>query len=262
MLKKLLLFFFLFFTLHSFAQSDLIPERPNPPRLVNDFSAAGFLSSSEAAQLEQKLQNFANESSNQIVIVVVDDIGGLEPWDYAVKLGEKWGVGQDKMENGVVILIKPTANEQGKRKSYIAIGKGLEAVIPDATAKQITDKELNSFLKKGEYFSALNNTTDAIMALAKGEFNSDQYGAKYKKKKENPLSAIVVVIIIIVVLLIFKRGGGGGRGSGMGGFLLGSMLGRMGGGGGGGFGGSDSGGGGFGGFGGGSFGGGGAGGDW
>ena len=258
MLKKYFLFYLLFFALHSFAQSDPIPERPNPPRLVNDYSSTGFLSSSEAAQLEQKLQNFANQTSNQIVVVVVDDLGGLEPWDYATKLGEKWGVGQAKMDNGVVILIKPTANEQGKRKSFISVGKGLEAVIPDATAKQITDKELIPLLKKGEYFSALNNTTDVIMALAKGEFNSDEYGAKNAKEKENPIYAIIVIIVIVLIFLINnKRGGGGGM---MSGFLLGSMFGRMGGGGGG-FGGGDSGGG-FGGFGGGGFGGGGAGGDW
>ncbi|HEX8516099.1 MAG TPA: TPM domain-containing protein [Bacteroidia bacterium] len=239
------------------AQSGSIPERPSPPRLVNDLSSSGFLSSGEKQQLEQKLSAFANETSNQIAVVIVDDIGGMEPWDYATQLGHKWGVGQGKFDNGVVVLV----NISG-RDLAIQVGYGLEGAIPDLTTKRIREEEMNPYLKNGENFKALDKGTDVLMALAKGEYNSDQYGQKKQGKRSKGQMAFWLLIAIVFIIISIKRGGRGGRGGlSMGsGFLLGSMLGGrggFGGGSGGGFGG-----GGFGGFGGGGFGGGGSSGKW
>lgn len=244
-----------------FAAPIEIPERPNPPRLVNNLSAEmpDFLSAEETAILEQKLSNFANETSNQIVIVVVDDLGGDEPWSYATELGQKWGVGQGKFDNGIVILVKPTGGE-GQRNLFIAVGYGLEGAIPDLTTKRIRENEMYPYFKRGEYFTALDKATDVLIALAKGEYNSDAYGKK--TKKGFPIG-VIVPIILFILFIIFRSSKGGGSGGltmGAAGFLLGSMGRRGGGFGGGGFGGGSSGG--FGGFGGGGFGGGGSGGNW
>lgn len=236
-----------------------IPPRPEPPRLVNNLSKEfpDFLTESETQQLESKLVAFSDSTSNQIVIVIVDDLQGMEAWSFATELGQKWGVGQSKQDNGVVILIKPTGSAGG-RDAVIAVGYGLEGAIPDATSKQITENEIIPNLKAGRYFEALDNSTNVIMALAKGEYNHKSYSTK--KKPKNLLVTIITIIFILV--FIFgrnNRGGGltiGRRGSVFGPFMGGGFGGFSGGGG---FGG---GGGGFGGFGGGGFGGGGAGGKW
>lgn len=244
------------------AQKDGIPERPSPPRLVNNLSSAGFLSPDEETRLEQKLQKFANETSNQVVIVIVDDLEGMEAWDYATQLGHKWGVGQAKFDNGVVILVKPTGGE-GQRDLHIAVGYGLEGAIPDLTTKRIRENEMYPYLKNGENYKALDKATDVIIALATGEYNSDAYGAKHKGEGKNKWKmGLLLLVFIIFILISIKRGGRGGRGGG--GFWTGMLFGSMMGGGRGGFGGSSGGfgGGGFGGFGGGGFGGGGSGGKW
>ena len=243
-----------------FAQSEGIPERPSPPKLVNNLSSTHFITASEEATLEQKLVTFANETSNQIVIVIVDELGGMEPWAYATELGQKWGVGQGENDNGIVILLKISGGK-GERKYFIAPGRGLEGAIPDLTCRQIEETELLPNLKAGNYFQALDKTTDVLMSLAKGEYNSDAYAKKNSKRFP---TKIIIPLIFLILFIIFRMGkGGGGRGSGgmsMGtGFLLGSMFGGGGRGFGGGGGGSS---GGFGGFGGGSFGGGGSGGSW
>jgi len=254
MLKKYFSFLFILFSLAVVAHSDGIPERPSPNRLVNNLSKEfpDFISSSQQSQLENKLAAFANETSNQIVVVIVDDIGGTEPWDFATRLGQKWGAGQSKADNGIIVLIKPTGGK-GQRKVHIAVGYGLEGAIPDATANQISDNELGPGLASGNYYEAIDKTVDVLMALAKGEYNSDAYAKKSKKFPKQ----IIIPIILIILFIIFRssRGGRGGGGMSMGtGFLLGSIF--SGGGGGGGSSG------GFGGFGGGGFGGGGSGGSW
>jgi len=247
-----------------YAQKDDIPNRPSPARLVNNLSAVApnLFDAQQTAYLESKLVNFSDSTSNQIAIVVVDDLKGYEPSDFSFRLGEKWGVGQKKFSNGIVILIKPKTAE-AKGRAFIAVGYGLEGIIPDLTAKQIVDKELLPNFTKGEYFEGVNAAVDVLMGLAKGEFNSKDYAPKRKNQKTP--SWLVVVFIVLMIIFFFRRGGGGG-GYTMGrrgGFLGGFGGGFLGGGLGGGFGGGrSSGGGGFGGFGGGSFGGGGAGGDW
>jgi uncharacterized protein len=259
MLKYFFIVLFTAFSLTVFCQNG-IPDVPNPPRLVNNLSKAfpDFLSSEEEQKLEQKLVNFAETTSNQIVIVIVDELAGYEPAEFAYELGDKWKVGHEKEDNGIVILIKPTE----ERKFFIATGKGLEGAIPDYTTNQVAEEELIPYLKTGEYYTALDNTTDVLMKLAKGEFNSKKYANK--KKKDNGAFVFIVIAVILFLIFLSSRGGRGRGGRGGGGMTFGpgGFFFTGGGFGSGGFGGGSSGGGGFGGFGGGSFGGGGSGGSW
>ncbi|HDZ40242.1 MAG TPA: TPM domain-containing protein [Bacteroidetes bacterium] len=78
-----------------------IPDRPYPPRLVNDF--AGLLKAGDAQALEDKLTAFNDSTSTQIVIVTVNDLQGYDVANYAQRLAQKWGIGQkelNKMNSG------------------------------------------------------------------------------------------------------------------------------------------------------------------
>ena len=267
----LLLFMALFFSLTSIAQEEF-PVRPEPPRLVNDF--AGVLSAEQVASLENKLVNFYQKTSTQIAIVTMKSLSGYDPGDYSFKLSEKWGIGQKGKNNGILILVKPKmANEGGE--VYVAVGYGLEAVVPDAVASEALIRgELLPAFKQNDYFKGLDRSTDVLIGLTSGEFTADQYvKAVNKGGKSGGIGGFVFIIIILVIVFLLKRGSNNSHGIGstrglLGGLLLGSMMGGRHNGswggfsGGSGFGGGSSGGGGFGGFGGGSFGGGGAGGSW
>jgi len=232
-----------------------IPKRPNPPRLVNNFSTYQILSPDEVNQLETKLDAFANNTSNQIAIVIIDSLYDNDPSEFATELGQEWQLGQKKFDNGVVILVVPAAH-----KVFIAPGYGLEGAIPDATCEDIVQREIIPNFKQAHYYTGLNNAVDVIIGLAKGEYNSSDY-AKKGGQSGKQVGFIFALIVILIVFLISRRGGRGG-GMTIGGpgiFFWGGGFG--GGGGSGGFGGGSSGGG-FGGFGGGGFGGGGAGGSW
>lgn len=235
-----------------------IPSRPQPPRLVNNLSSYQVLTPDQSDALEAKLDDFANSTSNQIAVVIIDSLYGNEPADFATELGQEWQIGQKKFDNGVVILIKPTV----PRKIFIAPGYGLEGAIPDATCEMIVQNEMIPEFKQGNYYTGIDKAVDVIMGLAKGEYNSSEY-AKKNGQSSKEVGFIFALLIILIVFLISRRGGKGGGFTigGPGIFFWGGGLGGFGGGGGGsGFGGG--GGGGFGGFGGGGFGGGGAGGSW
>jgi uncharacterized protein len=239
-----------------------IPGKPVPPRLVNDF--AEMFSGQEVNSLEAKLLAFNDSTSTQIAIVTVPELNGYAIADFAQRLGEKWGIGQKGLDNGVIIVIKPkTTSSEGE--VFIAPGYGLEGVIPDIVCAEIIDYEILPAFRNGNYFAGIDKAVNTLMSLASGEFTAEEYGKKVGKGEGLPPG-----LIFIMILLLFIFIGRSGRSNhknistkGLPFWVLMSMMnsgrnshsGSWGG-----F--SGGGGGGFGGFGGGSFGGGGAGGRW
>lgn len=261
MKRPILFLYLLLVSTLAFAQSDDFPPRPTPPRLVNDL--AGILSQGEIETLEQKLTNYNDTTSTQIAIVTIKSIGDYDANQYASELGERWGVGGSKNDNGLVILV--ALNE---RKVAIQTGYGMEHIVPDAIAKRITERTLKPNFQQGEFYKGLNEATNLIISLASGEYQADPQATADGEGGPSLLTIVIIVLVLVFVMSRFKSGGGrGGRGvRSLGGPILGPGAfgtfrtgGGMFGGGGGGFGG---GGGGFGGFGGGSFGGGGASSSW
>lgn len=247
-----------FFT--SVAQAQSVPSKPNPARLVNDF--AGLFAPDQIRSLEDSLVAFDRTTSTQIAVVTLSDLGSYDPSEMAFAIMDQWGIGQKDKNNGVLILLKPR-NEYGAGEVFIATGLGLEGVLPDGKATRIIDREMMTYLKRGQYFSAAQAGAQAVRDTVRGEYTAD--------KKDDVggyvvLGGLLIFVVLIVLISIFgRKGKGGGNGKDDNGgdnplwllLLLGSMLNSSARSGRGGFGGGSSGGG-FGGFGGGgSFGGGG-----
>ncbi len=244
------------------AQSDKdFPAKPSPARLVNDL--AGAMSPGEQAQLEQKLVDFDKTTSTQITIVTIKNLGGYEIAQYAVELGNRWGVGRKGKDNGVLVLAS-----LDDRKVNISTGYGLEGALTDATSGRIIRNEIVPQFKKGNYYEGFSRAADAIIAATKGEYTNEEGDADRGDGKGG--FPIGLIIFIVIILWLASRGGGGRGGGGYmsrrgyrgwgGPFIGGGFGGGSFGGGGWSSGGGSSGG--FGGFGGGSFGGGGASGSW
>jgi uncharacterized protein len=244
--------------LFSFGFAQDFPANPN--KLVSDFT--NTLTSTEIAQLELQLVTFDDSTSNQIAVVILKSVGDYDINEYALELGRKWGVGGKGKNNGVILLVAI-----GDRKLSIQTGYGLEGALPDIYTKRIIENDIKPYFKDGNYFAGIENGTNSIIKLIKGEYKNKNPKAKNKSGKG--ASGLIVLIIIIVIIIILRKGGGGGGnqvigGRGVGDALFWGMLlgGGRGGSSGSGWGGGGSSGGGFGGFGGGSFGGGGSSGSW
>ena len=175
----------------------LIPERPSNEKLVFNLSQQfpNFLSVEETNALNTKLGVFAKESSNQIVVLITDTIANMEVNDFATQTFNKWGIGQSDKNNGVLILIKPTV-EEGGRKIYISTGYGLEAVIPDLMAKRVIDEVISPSFKAAQFYAGLDKATDILMQLAVGEFDEEVFTAKSK-------SASILWLLLLPFLFMF-----------------------------------------------------------
>lgn len=252
--------FVLFFLLAGFtagAQSSIV-EPSSPPKLVNDYT--NTLTGDQQQALEHKLVLFDDSTSSQIVVVIINTTGGMDVADYATELGRKWGVGDKKNNNGVVLLIA-----KDDRKLNISPGYGLEGALPDATCNEIIQGIIVPRFKGNDYYDGIDQGVDAIISAVKGEYKAP--AGYHKKRGGSSIGRIILIIVLIIIFLAFTGGGGGGSFMSRRGYrgFTGPTIWWTGGGGSSGGGGWSGGGGssgGFGGFGGGSFGGGGSSGSW
>jgi uncharacterized protein len=255
--KKIFLFTYFFVgCIVLFAQD--IPIRPNPPRLVNDFT--NTLTADQIQTLETKLVSLDNNTSTQIAVVLVPSTNGTTIADYNLELLRKWQVGSKANNNGIVLLVA-----KKDRKLDISVGYGLEGSLSDATAKSIIDDIIVPHFKGDDYYRGIDLGINSIVQAVQGKYNIK----RETNKSGGGSSMLFFIIVLLIIFFILSRRGGGGGGIFM------SRRGQRGiadaifwntilnsGGGGGGWSGGGGGGGGFGGFGGGSGGGGGASGSW
>lgn len=254
-LFNLILLFFIWNIAYPQAE---IPKKPALQTSVYD--SAKMLSGLEKNELEQKLINYSDTTSTQIVIATVNTIHGEDIAFYAAQWAEKWGIGQEKEDNGIFILVA-----KDDHKLTIQTGQGVEHLLTDALSKRIITNIVTPEFRKGNFYAGLDKGTTAIMQVMNGEYK----GTPQRSNKDTGIPVGIIIFFVIILFIILSnrnRGNRGGRRHTLSRSLLDAIiLSNMGRGGfgGGGFGGGSSGGGGFGGgFGGGSFGGGGASGSW
>ena len=264
-LKRFLSILLITLSLSSYGQRAVPPK---PKLATSVYDQADLLNEIQEKELEQKLLNYADSTSTQIVVATIPSLEGEDIGIYSVRWAQAWGIGQSKEDNGIFVLVS-----KNDRKLWIAPGYGAEIKLTAGVSGTIIRNIITPEFKAGNFYSGLDKGTTAIMEVLEGTFKNNK---KRSNSKDMPFENIFIIFFIFLVILKVlrrnKRGGGGGKGgnrSRAGSLLDVIILSNMGrggfSGGGGSFseGGSFGGGGGFGGgFGGGGFSGGGAGGSW
>ena len=164
---------------------------------------AGLLTVSETESLSALLAGHEQNSSAQIVIVILSSLDGRDASSYAFELGESWGVGQSGVDNGIVLLV--SVND---RKVFIATGYGVEGAVPDVVAGRIIREIITPNFRQGKYFEGLQVSVDALIQATRGETPVQLA----KSRKGSPdiqrfIFFIFVIAIILIVLLVIRRMG-------------------------------------------------------
>jgi uncharacterized protein len=260
-IKILILLLGFFATQIAFGQFT-IPEKPKEQTGVYDY--VNLLSENQKINLENKLVRYSDSTSTQIVVIVIETTKNESIGILAPRWAQKWGIGQAKEDNGILILLA-----KKDRKIWIAPGYGIEPILTAGIVGEIARNVIIPEFKKGDFYAGLDKGSDTVFELLNGEYKGTR---KLESKGFDP-GIILFIIIIVFVIFIYrgnKKNKGGGKGY-RGGSLADTIFtaiilsntGRSGGSFGGSSGGGSFGGGGFGGgFGGGGFSGGGAGGSW
>jgi uncharacterized protein len=245
---------------------------PKPTDYVNDY--AHVLSPEGATRLDRICMELNHSQANaQFAIVTIHNLDGDDAADYASQLEDKWKIGKNGSDRGVLVLLAVDDH-----KWRIDVGYGLEGILNDAKIGDI-GRSMVPYLRAKDYDNAVLLAVgqlaqvianDAHITLtdepALAQRPAQQLARSRSSRDHIPIPVLVFLVFLMVLFpsiilfslveilrgkVVFRTGGGGGGDDP-----------------GGGSGSSDSGGGGSGSSGdsgvsdGGSFGGGGAGGDW
>ncbi len=164
---------------------------PKPSHHFNDY--ANCVDAGGARRFEQRLSSFEKETSNQFLVVVFPQLPEatfLE--DFTVKCAQAWGVGQKKLDNGIVLFVF-----KNDRKLRIEVGYGLEGALPDSVCKFIINGEIAPRFKRGDFAGGIDRGIEAIIKATRHEYQARNLGSR-----SNGGSWVFLVIIASVVVLV------------------------------------------------------------
>ncbi len=200
MIKRFSLFtLFLISFFLSFPSLASLPEVPKPFRYISDYT--NTLSKIEQQELEQALKIYSTKTSSQIAVVLVPSTDGKSISDYTFKVFNKWGIGQKKQNNGVLFLIA-----KNDHKLFIAVGRGLEAALPDAITATIIRHNIVPFFKQNKYPEGIASGLSAIIKATQNEYKPKE------AEKDDPFDGFFIFLGIgIILFIIFNIVGRKGR---------------------------------------------------
>jgi uncharacterized protein len=236
-LAGLLLAAFLLSGAAAWAQPAIPPAPASGSLFVRDY--AGVLSDDAKTRIDFLGSQLKSKTKAHVVAVVVKTTGGTPPADYALAILRQWGVGDNNLNNGVVILV--AVND---RASRIEVGYGLEGRLPDAKTGRIQDEYMIPYFQRGDFDRGIYNGYLAVAQEAAREYGVTLGGDK-KKTVSRPqpagaeswwdtlpwwgkilaLGGIIGLLILdwiffggqftwLILSLLMRRGGGGGGGRG------------------------------------------------
>ena len=199
-LKILVLLPSLFLSTNGFAIE--FPDRPSDADFYID--KAGIVNTDVATEINLLSSKLLQEEQVALFVVTITsladyDAAGYSIEGYAADLFDKWGIGSDDRNYGVLLLVS-----KGDRKARIELGADWDRSY-DRTAKEIMDALIIPSFKKDDYSTGIASGVKGLDAMARG---------LNLPKPEAPwwiLPAMIVGVILIIALIInlFKTGRSG-----------------------------------------------------
>ena len=122
-----------------------------------------ILSMGTVAELDSLFYRLEATTGIETVVVVVDSLRGGDCYSFSLKLGNKYGVGSENRDNGLVLLLSTS-----DRCTQILTGRGLEGYLPDAICRRIQVQGMNEPLKNGNYDVAMLKCAKKVVSYLDG----------------------------------------------------------------------------------------------
>lgn len=173
----------IFFIITLFFSSLLFSkELPELNRAVVD--PYNYLTPNEKSEIDSTIRDYFSKTTNQIAVVLIDSLEGDNLESYALKIFDKWKLGDAKKDNGLLLLyvIKD-------RKMRTEVGRGLEGFMTDAESKTI-QSSIKSELKNAQYGKAVLN--QLLLTIHGIESNKNLEATALAKEKERQATSPVI----------------------------------------------------------------------
>jgi uncharacterized protein len=169
---------------------------PQPVGYVNDF--ANVLPDNVESGLENSLRQFEEETTVELAVVTVPNLGGDTVEGYAVRLFNQWGIGKQDGDNGVLMLL---AVED--RQVRIEVGYGMEPYLTDGQTGRILDTQVVPELRQNNYAQGILKGAQAVANTIK----ASDYRPGTVRSRESPwpfgaVSPLLVLALFGVVVYV------------------------------------------------------------
>jgi uncharacterized protein len=190
MRKALLFHFFLLMSVLGFAQQSY----PDLRAIVTD--SAQIFTPEQLSSLNTKLNRFEAETTNQLVILTINELGYETIEEYANGTFNQNRLGQEDKDNGILILFS-----KDDREVRIEVGYGLEPHITDAVASRIIRNTMIPKFKEEDYFGGLDLATDQIIEFLLDPEALSEFKAAIEAENEMPWWAMVIITLFLSVFI-------------------------------------------------------------
>lgn len=167
-------------------------EVPQLQGRVNDY--ADLLSPATEASLESVLQSLESSDSSQIVVLTIAGLQGDSLEEFSLRVVEAWKIGQQGLDNGVLLLVA-----RDDRKIRIEVGYGLEGVLTDMTAGRIIRNVIAPHFKQGNFNQGIIDGIGAIVATVRGEFSAEDKMGTTSSHRSDPGGLLTAMIFIFFI---------------------------------------------------------------
>lgn len=142
----------------------LTVEEVSNPRPENGWvtDMADLLSPATEAAINCQISALEAKNGSEIAVVTVPETApDVTPKEFATIIFNHWGMGKQGQDNGVLVLVS-----KADRRVEIAIGYGLEGILPDAKVGNIIYQTMIPHFKRADYDGGtLAGTTLLVQAL-------------------------------------------------------------------------------------------------
>ena len=128
---------------------------------VNDY--ANLLTESTQQELETRLQDHEERTTNQVTVLTVESLEGENVEEYSLRVGESLKIGQEEKDNGILLLVA-----RADRQIRIEVGYGLEPYLTDAYAGRIIRQVIAPRFREGNYDAGIAEGVNAILEKVEG----------------------------------------------------------------------------------------------
>lgn len=180
-------------------------ELPELNRTVVD--PYGYISQEDKNKIDEIIRDYLQKTKVQIGVVVIDSLDGENIESYAVRIFDKWKLGSEKEDDGLLFLY--VIKDRAMRTE---VGRGLEGFMTDVESKRIQGM-IKSELRNAEYGKAVIN--QLTLTIHEIEYNRKSYEDDKKSPKvvsaptpemsSEDILEIVGILLIVLSLLIFMR---------------------------------------------------------
>jgi uncharacterized protein len=155
---------------------------------------AHLLKAETVDQLEKNLKSYEDSTSNQIAILIIQSLEGDVLEQYALRVAEKWKLGQKDKDNGALLLIVVD-----NHKLRIEVGQGLEGVLTDALSNRIIRNEIAPAFRRGDYDGGVTVGIHGIIKAIDGEYaNDEKTSSDYTWIAIGIMAGLFFIIVLIV----------------------------------------------------------------